>query len=89
VSGAPLTDPELVSSESARQAGSPLDEEVGMKPEPEHLGEQGQREYGAMEDLTSGQQPWEEPRLTFIEPKLTKHGKLEEMTAAFFGGFTP
>jgi hypothetical protein len=36
-----------------------------------------------------GKQPWQEPKLTFIEPKLTKHGKLEEVTGAFFGGFTP
>jgi hypothetical protein len=36
-----------------------------------------------------GQQPWEEPKLTFVEPKLTKHGTLEEVTTAFFGGFTP
>jgi hypothetical protein len=63
---------------------------IEMKQEPEHLAAQGQREHGATADGASGgQQPWEEPRLTFIEPKLTKHGKLEEMTAAFFGGFTP
>jgi hypothetical protein len=34
-------------------------------------------------------EPWQEPKLTFIEPKLTTHGKLEEVTGAFFGGFTP
>ena len=34
--------------------------------------------------------PWQEPKLTFVEPKLTKHGSLEEVTGqAFFGGFTP
>ena len=60
-----------------------------MKQEPEHLGEQGQRERGATADRASGLQPWEEPRLAFIEPKLIKHGKLEEMTAGFFGTFTP
>jgi hypothetical protein len=37
----------------------------------------------------SGKQPWQEPKLTFVEPKLTKHGNLEEVTSAFFGGFTP
>jgi hypothetical protein len=36
-----------------------------------------------------GQQPWEEPKLTFLEPKLTKHGPLEEVTTVFFGGFAP
>jgi hypothetical protein len=34
-------------------------------------------------------QPWQEPKLTFVEPKLIKHGKLAEVTAGFFGGFTP
>jgi hypothetical protein len=43
----------------------------------------------ATADSARGQQPWEEPKLTFLEPKLTKHGPLEEVTAAFFGGFTP
>jgi hypothetical protein len=36
-----------------------------------------------------GKQPWQEPKLTFIEPKLTKHGKLEAVTAGFFGPFSP
>jgi hypothetical protein len=34
-------------------------------------------------------QPWEEPKLTFIEPTLTKHGRLEEVTSGFIGTFTP
>jgi hypothetical protein len=42
-----------------------------------------------MSRAANGSQPWEEPKLTFIEPKLTKHGQLEEVTAAFFAGFTP
>ena len=34
--------------------------------------------------------PWQEPKLAFVEPKLTKHGSLEEVTGqGFFGGFTP
>jgi hypothetical protein len=34
--------------------------------------------------------PWVEPKLAFVEPKLTKHGSLEEVTGqGFFGGFTP
>ena len=37
---------------------------------------------------------WEEPRLDFVEPKLTKHGSLEKVTRmpdgnGFFGGFSP
>jgi hypothetical protein len=35
-------------------------------------------------------QPWQEPKLTFVEPTLTKHGSLQEVTGqGFFGGFTP
>lgn len=32
---------------------------------------------------------WEKPKLTFVKPKLTKHGKLEEVTGQFFGAFSP
>lgn len=32
--------------------------------------------------------PWEEPKLDFVEPKLTKHGDLKNLTG-FFGGFSP
>jgi hypothetical protein len=32
---------------------------------------------------------WEEPKLTFVEPKLTKHGELTEVTGQFFGAFSP
>ena len=31
---------------------------------------------------------WQEPKLVFVKPKLTKHGDLKELTG-FFGGFTP
>lgn len=34
-------------------------------------------------------QPWVTPRLTFVEPKLTKHGELTKVTGAFFGAFSP
>ena len=34
--------------------------------------------------------PFEEPKLTFIEPKLTKHGDATKITGGgFFGTFTP
>ncbi len=36
-----------------------------------------------------GKKKWQEPKLTFVKPTLTKHGKLEEVTGQFFGGFTP
>ncbi|MFO1429139.1 MAG: hypothetical protein U1F76_03210 [Candidatus Competibacteraceae bacterium] len=32
---------------------------------------------------------FEEPRLTFIEPKLTPRGDLRKVTAGIFGGFSP
>jgi hypothetical protein len=44
---------------------------------------------GSTADPASGKEPWQEPKLAFIEPKPTKHGQLEEVTAGFFGGFTP
>ena len=50
---------------------------------------QASREPEASAAPAADKAPWQEPKLTFIEPKLTKHGKLEEVTAGFFGGFTP
>lgn len=44
---------------------------------------------GATASPAAGKEPWQEPKLAFIEPKLIKHGQLEEVTAGFFGGFTP
>jgi hypothetical protein len=37
----------------------------------------------------TGKKKWQEPKLSFIKPKLTKHGKLEEVTGQFFGAFSP
>jgi len=37
----------------------------------------------------SGKRPWQEPRLDFVEPKLTKHGELTEVTSGFFCVFQP
>jgi hypothetical protein len=49
----------------------------------------GQEARNAPAEAVASALPWEEPKLTFIEPRLTKHGQLEVVTAAFFGGFTP
>jgi hypothetical protein len=38
---------------------------------------------------SSDRQAWVAPKLTFVEPKLTKHGALTDVTGAFFGGFSP
>jgi hypothetical protein len=46
-------------------------------------------EPGTMTSPASSKAPWQEPKLAYIEPKLTTHGKLEEVTAGFLGGFTP
>ncbi|MBC2711362.1 MAG: hypothetical protein HGJ94_10315 [Desulfosarcina sp.] len=32
---------------------------------------------------------FKEPKLKFIEPKLTKHGDATKITGGFFGTFTP
>ena len=32
---------------------------------------------------------WQEPTLTFVEPALTNHGPLTEVTGQFFGAFSP
>jgi len=40
----------------------------------------------------AGRRPWEEPKLAFVEPKLTKHGDLDKITHGrngFFGQFSP
>jgi hypothetical protein len=40
----------------------------------------------------SGKKPWQEPKLAFVEPKLTKHGSLEKVTGqtnGFFQEFSP
>ncbi len=41
------------------------------------------------QDPTDLKKSWKEPKLAFIEPKLTPHGELEQVTGAFFGTFTP
>ena len=33
--------------------------------------------------------PFEEPKLTFVEPKLTPRGDLRDVTAGGFGPFSP
>jgi hypothetical protein len=39
----------------------------------------------------SRKKQWETPKLAFVEPALTKHGELTEVTGQdpFFGAFTP
>jgi len=63
-------------------------EDTMDQPTGQHTSHAGEA-LGSTVSPASGKAPWQEPKLTFIEPKLTKHGKLEEVTAGFFGGFTP
>jgi hypothetical protein len=37
----------------------------------------------------AGEKEWQEPKLTFVEPKLTKQGDFVEITGQFFGAFSP
>lgn len=32
---------------------------------------------------------WQEPRLKFMEPKLTERGSVKDLTGGFFGTFRP
>jgi hypothetical protein len=50
---------------------------------------QEQEEGGFATFPSSGKQTWQEPKLAFVEPKLTKHGELENVTGGFFGTFVP
>jgi hypothetical protein len=34
-------------------------------------------------------QPWQDPKLKFVEPKLTHHGTVQEVTGQSFGTFVP
>jgi hypothetical protein len=38
---------------------------------------------------SGGKKKWQEPKLAFVKPNLTKHGKLEDVTGQFFGAFSP
>ena len=52
-----------------------------------------QREETQISEQPADKQQWQEPKLAFVKPKLSKHGELKEVTAQieppFFGQFTP
>jgi len=56
-----------------------------MKKQPKHQERKSHSVIPPPED----KKRWQEPKLTFVKPKLTKHGKLEEVTGQFFGAFSP
>jgi hypothetical protein len=54
--------------------------------------EKGSQKAATHADPPAERKPWEQPKLAFVEPKLTKHGNLEKLTGmpnGFFGGFSP
>jgi hypothetical protein len=38
---------------------------------------------------SAGEKPWQKPKFVFVEPKLIKHGELEQVTFGFSFTFTP
>ena len=44
----------------------------------------------ASEDTSPpSKKPFKTPKLTYLPPKLTKQGKVEQVTQSFFGSFSP
>ncbi len=41
------------------------------------------------DSIESEKKEFQEPRLKFIEPRLTKHGDATKITGQFFGTFNP
>jgi hypothetical protein len=63
-----------------------------MAKEKAHLLPQEQEGQRSDSSPSLGKKKWQQPRLAFVEPKLTKHGNLKELTAqftGFFGNFSP
>lgn len=52
-----------------------------------------EKKDGAANDIQAtmkaNRKEFNEPKLKFIEPKLTEHGDATKITGAFFGTFTP
>ena len=46
-------------------------------------------EAAAVAQNTRDRKEWEEPKLAFVEPMLTRQGELKELTGGFFGSFSP
>ena len=41
------------------------------------------------EPQDASRKAWETPRMTFVQPKLVRHGTLQRLTGGFFGTFAP
>jgi hypothetical protein len=59
-----------------------------MEKEKVYLSPEEQERQESVPSPAVGKKPWQEPKLVFVEPKLTKHGELEEVTG-FFGTQNP
>jgi hypothetical protein len=47
------------------------------------------QQQGPQNDADAGRKLWQEPKLQFVEPKLTPHGDFARVTGEFFGAFSP
>ena len=48
------------------------------------------KEFLQSDSAVSGERKdWEDPRLSFVEPKLTERGSVKDLTGGFFGTFAP
>lgn len=55
----------------------------------DHKGPEGEGDSSRQHASPRTRQPFVEPRLRFVEPKLVKHGDVTRVTAGFFGSFSP
>jgi hypothetical protein len=60
-----------------------------MERKAEPISQLPEQQVSRREGTVTDKQPWVRPKLDFVKPKLTSHGKLEDITGAFFGFFTP
>lgn len=60
-----------------------------MSPEEKTQSSGADRVPRGCRESTGDKQAWVEPKLEFVEPKLTAHGDLQRVTAGFFGTFSP
>jgi len=67
---------------------------VAYKPQPKFI----VKEFGMPKNTTGKQaalsearskRSFEKPKLTYVKPKLSKQGKVAQVTQSFFGSFSP
>jgi hypothetical protein len=60
-----------------------------MEQQPDQRSIHAHEEPPAAASAAENKQSWQEPKLTFVEPKLTDHGTVQEVTGQFFDTFPP